>query len=474
MHICIVGGGAAGLMAAHALKKIEDVNQITILKTSEIRTIGVGESTTLSFVEWINDYLELGPQSYQEFIKDIAASVKYGVFYEGWSKKDYLHGFYSAKDDILYNMYLLGNKPKEINVNEFNSYIASFAKTNKVVLDNYNFPFSLQFEADKFVLKLTSMANNEPKITVNESKIKKVNYKDDFITSLILENGKELKADFFINAMGSSSEKQDLFKNEYESFEDILLTNKAIIAPLEYNNKKEEMKPYTTAKTMKYGWRWITPTNTRIGTGYVFSDKYCSIEEAKKELAEDIGYSIDFEVVDFKPRKVKETFHKNWCNLGMANGFLEPLDAPGLALTMSNIKQIIDIINRYDWYQENPVNLEVVNKEADFNFNFWASFILLQYKTSNREDTNFWIDQKNISFEFFSKLYLEISSLKTNWEKGMFWNTIAGKDIQWKTHVNKEPKKLNYNHLESMDHFDFIEKIHNEKDFFYSLLHLTK
>jgi hypothetical protein len=98
---------------------------------------------------------------------------------------------------------------------------------------------------------------------------------------------------------------------------------------------------------MKNGWRWITPTQSRIGTGYVFSDNHISVDEATNEFLDDIGdKTIKPFLVDFNPKYIKNPFKTNSCTIGMSNGFLEPLDAPGLALTNGNIINLIDVLDK--------------------------------------------------------------------------------------------------------------------------------
>lgn len=468
MHVCIFGTGAAGWMVAHSLKNLEEVTKITIIGSDEIPSIGVGESTTLKFVQWMSENLHFNTSQLFNFIKDINASIKYGVSYEGWSSKNFLHGFNNDKNPILNrNKFLISNKPKEDNVNIYNSYISSFAYENKILLDWFFQPLSWQFEANSLINTLNKMSELESKIVKKINTLEGVVYKNDdneFIEYVLLKNKEKIKADYYVNAIGSTSFNQDIFKEKYKWYDNILLTNKAIFAPIEYTNKQKEIHPYTVAKAMKNGWRWITPTWNRIGTGYVFSDKYCSIEEAKEELANDIGKNLEFTVVDFTPRKVEKSYKENYCNIGMAAGFLEPLDAPGLAITIESINLLKDLIKNFKSKNYKNMLLQK-NKYSDNLFDFWASFILLQYKTSDRDDTDFWKDHKKIKFQPFEELYSKISNVNyKEAEIGMFLNTIAGKDINWRIGSKEKPIKLNNSTLENIDHLKFLTLIREEND----------
>ena len=472
MHVCIFGTGASGWMVAHSLKNLKEVSKITIIGSDKIPSIGVGESTTLTFSKWIKDNLNFNEKERKKFIKNINATVKYGVSYEGWSSQIYLHGFIKYSDFISKNQYLLANKKQSDNVNLYNSFIASYAYNNEVALDEEEHPFSWQFEANSLIETLQNLAKKEDKINHIIGTLKTIVYEDtnnEIIQKAVLEDNKEIIADYYVNCIGSTSFNQSVFQEEYQWYNDILLTNKAIFTPIKYKNKKEEIHPYTIAKTMKYGWRWITPTWNRIGTGYVFSDKYCSIEDAKKELAEDIGENLDFTVVDFTPRKVKKAFKENYCTIGMAAGFLEPLDAPGLGLTIDYIHNLQDVLKLVQKPNYNNV-IKKTNQHLDFMFNFWCSFILLQYKTSKRDDTEFWRDHKNINFDFFDKLYQELPNLeRSQWERTMFFNTISGKDINWKIPTDELPEKLDISEIKTTNHLELLNLIRSNTNFLQKL-----
>jgi len=249
--------------------------------------------------------------------------------------------------------------------------------------------------------------------------------------------------------------------------------------PLPYTNKEKEFHPYTVAKAMKYGWRWITPTWSRIGTGYTFSSKYITIEEAKQEFREELGdYSIDPFVTDFYPRRVDTVFKDNYCTIGMAAGFLEPLDAPGLDLTMKSIVLLSNLLTE-------RMNLKTANESILHEFNTWACFILHQYKTSTRNDTDFWIDHRNIHFDYYDAIinnlfHKDISKKSVEiLEPWMFYNTAAGKGQRWKVKNNSKgilkflnkpkpslcPQVTDDLKQYEFGHLEFFNKLHESGNF---------
>jgi hypothetical protein len=253
------------------------------------------------------------------------------------------------------------------------------------------------------------------------------------------------------------------------------------------------MHPYTIAKTMKNGWRWITPTWSRIGTGYVFSSNHITVEEVIEEFREDIGdNTITPNVVDFHPKYSKRSFNKNYVTMGMCNGFLEPLDAPGLSISCS-LSIILDTMFDGGRYYHSIVdktydyNLDNLNDFAQHFYKGWAAFILTQYKTCYRSDTQFWIDHKNVKFDYLEDVLIDLNS-DINYSRGivpamdhfdcndnisdmldafkinlitMLQNTIASKDVQWQTKTTAMPYQYDDPWYNSVDHYEFLQNIRN-------------
>lgn len=450
MHICIVGTGAAGWITYHSLKRHANVDKITVIGSPQIPTIGVGESTTLSFYRFLHVDLGLGPYAVEKLLIDIDAAIKYGVSYEGWSKHTFLHhlGTDDVDRSLLNNVgYLLGNKPEQEPHNNYAVPLHKHIYDNKICLDRSLQGFSYHFDAGKFIQAMKTLALKDKVINYIEDTVTDLIYQGDTATEAVLESGKHVQADYFVSCVGQTAFNQKIFGESYEDYGDVLLTNKALFCPLKYTDRYKEFHPYTKARTMPHGWRWITPTRSRIGTGYAFSDRHITQGQAVDEFRKDTGIpDLEPFVIDFAPRKIKTVFKKNTCSLGMAGGFLEPLDAPGLSLTFSGIKLLGALLANHH-KPEKQRGTDAANLFMKRNFDFWASFILHQYKTSVRQDTNFWKDHKQVRFDAYEKLIQEVfnplivfdAQQRTHrihqsnrlFEPWMFYNTTSGKDIPW-------------------------------------------
>lgn len=129
---------------------------------------------------------------------------------------------------------------------------------------------------------------------------------------------------------------------------------------------------------MKYGWRWIIPTQYRIGTGYVFSDNHISVDEATNQFLEDVGdKTIKPFVVNFNPKCNERTFKTNSCTIGMSNTFLEPLDASGVSLSIDAINMLTSLLE----LKHKNINYLSVLKISN-NYLFFAKILVFFYFTS--------------------------------------------------------------------------------------------
>ena len=463
MHICIIGTGASGWMSSSILKQKHYVDKITIIGSPSIPTIGVGESTTLNFLE----FLEMCDITEEELVRECDASFKYGVLYENWSEKDFIHHFKNSKIaeergiDLDYFGMTLANKESDAHVHDFiGKKLWDFVRENKVSTHLDEYLNAWHFEANKFISFLEKKNLSDPKVNFISDTVVDCQYRgaSEKILNVTLKSGNVISADYFVISTGQSCATDGIFKEAYEDYSDYLLTNKAVVSlGVKYKDKQKEFFPYTVAKTMKYGWRWITPTYSRIGTGYVFSDKHVSHEDAIKEFMEDIDDdTVTPTVVDFYPRRNSKPYKTNNCVIGMAQGFLEPLDASGLTITYHSILNMCKIL-------ENEATRDDINQATRINYQWWCSFILLQYKTCYRNDTEFWKDHKQVDCPFLNELIHHMQFLTKEdfkqLEYFMLFQTLAGKDVRWISQTTDKPYVIEEKEYDTLDHLEYIKSL---------------
>jgi tryptophan halogenase len=487
MHICIVGAGAAGWMTYHCLKNHALVEKITLIKSPSIPKIGVGESTTLLMNHFIN-VLKLTEQERNQFIYDIGGALKYGVSYEGWSSRKFLHHFTTQMTSTSDNRreahnigFTLGAKPTSENHGDYTSPFAQYAYQNKVCIDRNMHRNAYHFDANKFIDTLESMSIGESKLELVIGTVADLIREGELVKEAVLTDQRRIEADFFISCVGQRSFNEDVFGETYVDYGEYLLTRKAWACPVEYSDPVAQFHPYTISKTMSSGWRWITPTRERIGTGYVFSDAHISVEQARDEFLADVGdTNLEPFLVDFSPRRTTQVFRPNTCTFGMASGFQEPLDAPGLSMSYANIYQLYNSLHLFENNRLPESVLEKENEWAKSYFDFWASFIIHQYKTCMRDDTQFWQDHKQVSFPTHNEIvhalfnptliqdgdhHIVHFDNPRIYEPWMFYNTTSGKDLTWIVPENLTPFKHHYEIDPSLlsDHRAFIESLNTRE-----------
>jgi tryptophan halogenase len=472
MHVCIIGTGASGWITCTLLRKVDFIKKITIIGCSKIPSIGVGESTTLSFVSSFLNDVDL-----KKFVQESDASVKYGVYYKNWSKRDFIHPFKSQNPFLRLGCTeltwgeSLSNKNTNTHIHDIvANRLWNFIQKNEVSLDNVENPHSWHFDAGKFIQFLKKVNLEDEKVSLIEDKIvdSKFLFKDT-IQYIVGQSNVNYTADYFVNCCGNNDTNIKVFKEDYTSLSQYLLTNKALVCPLKYNNIREEIHPYTVAKTMNTGWRWITPTQSRIGTGYVFSDNHISVDEATSEFLKDIGdISLNPSLVDIAPKLNNKPFKSNNCAIGMSSGFLEPLDAPGLSLSIHGVELLIQLLE----YKKDSKSLiryfNFLNTSNDMmkkQHEWWCSFILNQYKTCWRNDTQFWLDHKSVECDFYNQiinsLYCVPPGLFERHEYMMFYFTIAAKDIKWKSKITQKPFPTEELDTKTIHHLDYIKSFYD-------------
>jgi tryptophan halogenase len=418
--ITIVGGGSSGWMTAAAIARLLPNIKLTLVESPNIPTIGVGEST----IGHINQYLALIGIKDEDWMAACNATYKTSIKFIDFREnpKEEPHKFHYPFGILDFT-----DKPR----GPMEWFLAAADRGN---LDPSNFA---EFYHDSILM------TDKNKITRNEDyKIRGFNFKEDTayhmdatlfgawlrdnlclpsgmthildtVTDVVqredgsiekvgTENSGYLEADLFVDCTGFKSLLLDQTLNEpFTSFHDTLLNDRAVATVIPYIDKEAEMENYTSCTAIECGWVWNIPLWNRIGTGYVYSSKHATEEEAeaqfRKHLKSNRMMFPDAERADtceLRHIKIKHGVHerawvKNVVGIGLANGFIEPLESTGLMLTHEGIVKLCNTL-----LMRNGV---VSNYDVDlFNYGFqeqilgFKDFISQHYALSCRNDTPYW------------------------------------------------------------------------------------
>ena len=395
ISIGIVGAGTAGLISALMFRKAFPTSTITIIASSKIGIIGVGEGST----EHWRSFMDACDIPTEELISNTAATHKYGIRYENWSTHtpDYFHSI-SGVDDIfangLYATYMGFFEQKQLLTSQTGSV---GLVTNKIGRKDIHRTTN-QFHFDTFKLNdyLTGLCFNRS-IKFIDDTVQNVNIDSEYgvINSVDISGGMTIENDFWIDASGFQRVLMtELNNTEFESFSKYLLCDSAIAFPTE-SDPNGQIRPYTRARAASSGWMWEIPTQERRGNGYVYSSSHLTENEAIDEAREMSGY--DFEAparsIKFDPGYLKNQWVKNCVAVGLASSFVEPLEASSIGSTILQAKLLIQNIASYT---KTSKNMQVVyNKQMTETFRNILTMIRLHY-VSNRYDTRFWRDQSSM------------------------------------------------------------------------------
>lgn len=441
-NIVIVGGGSSGwLAAAHLTNNLPPNVKVTLIESSKLGTIGVGEGTqpfTMNFLR------ECGLKA-QDWMPSADAVYKLGVLLEGWSDLPIFVDNDTQEMNVLgpgvmMHDYILNEGiSKEDFLNWIPSYRMSMEnKSPKCSLPNLDFtsgyttdPWdAVHFRADLIVDTLKNKCKS--KLRYIDDLITEVTTDSNGVTGLVTENNGTITADLYIDCSGFKSMLLEGALNEpFISFESKLLCNRAVALPTQYKNKQEEMRPYTRAIAMPAGWRWQIATFSRIGNGYVYCDKFITPEEAEQALREAVG---DFETpanhIKMKTGTHKNIALKNVYAVGLAAAFAEPLEATGITFTTNAIQNLTKVLlaNNGNYNDEAAQWLSNEYNEQVLEI---ADFIFLHYHLAKKNDTDFWKAVHEVPMPRSAKAVLDFfvpNPPNVLYKKGMFSMFHSG---QW-------------------------------------------
>jgi tryptophan halogenase len=397
--ICIVGGGTAGWMAATLLSTALRGNniKITVIESPDIATIGVGESTVPSIMEFV----QACQINLKEFIQATSATFKLGIRFDDWLSpgESYFHPFGQVGKDIngfdFYQTWLksladgqttrwVDHSPSAI-MAEQERFMLRPNQSKDWVLSNY--AHSLHLDAVQVARYLRDLCHQRG-VTRIEATVKNVILdQKNFISSLELDNNLTVSSDFFIDCTGFTGLLIDkTLKVGYQDWSDYLPCNRAITVQTEHVNNPV---PYTIATAQEAGWSWKIPLQHRTGNGYVFSSQFCSDDKAVQTLVNSVSGNMLNEprIIPFVTGKRKKIWHNNCLALGLAAGFVEPLESTAIHLVYKTLVHFIKHFpdSDFDSYTE-----QTFNQKIDADYEEVRDFIILHYCTSGRNDSDFW------------------------------------------------------------------------------------
>ncbi len=384
----VIGGGTAGYLTALALRAKLPWLDVTLVESSDIPVIGVGEASTPPLTAFLHHYLGIDPL---DFLEKVQPMWKLGIKFDWGSYPD---GIMAPFDWGANSVGVLGSMADRGDPNAF-TVQSLFMLADRVPVFRLpggehlsmmdSLPFAYHLENRRLVRYLTGIAA-ERGIRHVDAQVADVELSGpDWVKTLHTKEGGQLEFDLYMDCTGFRSLLLgQALGTDFVGYEDSLFTDTAVTG---YIGETDAILPYTTATTMDRGWTWRIPTPGEDHVGYVHSSRFCSTDEAADELAKlypDVG---NLKTVRFRPGRREEMWRGNVIALGNAHGFVEPLESSSLLMLIFSIMSLIPMFPR-SW--KHPNGKAVLNDLSAKRWDGLRWFLSIHYKFNERGDSEFW------------------------------------------------------------------------------------
>ena len=398
--IVIVGGGTAGWMAAAAFSKLLGPGCcIRLVESDDIGTVGVGEAT-VPHLKLFNQILGIDEIT---FVRSVKGTFKLGIQFVDWYRSGdaYIHGFGTIGHDhgfLPFHQYwlkqFLAGKADDIGAYSLNTAAAPLGRFMTSATDVpplsplANIAYAYHFDAGLYARFLRSYSEQLGVVRTEGQVIgTELSSENGFIDAVVLASGERVRGDLFIDCSGFRGLLiEQAMHTGYDDWSRWLPCNRALAVPCEALG---QLTPFTRSTARSAGWQWRIPLQHRTGNGYVYSSAHISDDDACATLMGNLdGRALgDPRLLRFTTGMRKKVWNGNCVALGLASGFLEPLESTSIFLIQSGIARLINLMPDLEF---NPVVIERYNSQSRFEFERIRDFLILHYHATVRCDSPFW------------------------------------------------------------------------------------
>ena len=398
-RVVIVGGGSAGWMTAAALSHLLDRPlQITLVESAAIGTVGVGEAT-LPHLRFFNQRIGIEEP---EFMQQTQATFKLGIEFADWSTpgEAYIHPFGDfgrSMNGIDFHHFWLRwrheNPSEAADISRFSLPVQMASKERfsypesdpRSMLSSYSYAYHIDASRYAQFLRQRSEKRGVKRI---EGLVKAVEQdaESGHITSITLDSGQSIHGDLFIDCSGFRGILiENALQAGYEDWTHWLPCDRAVAMPTEHGSS---LPPYTRATAVGAGWRWQIPLQHRMGNGLVYASDFMDDESARALLDDATPERLaDPIFLRFTTGRRKSMWKANCVAIGLAGGFLEPLESTGIHLIQLAIMKLVEL---FPSKAQEPTLASEFNRQMQWEIERIRDFIILHYCATQRSDTDFW------------------------------------------------------------------------------------
>ena len=390
-NIVVVGGGTAGWTAATAIARLIGTNlNVTLVESDAIGTVGVGEATIPPF-RTLHQLLKIDEA---DFLSRVQGTFKLAIQFENWRDigHDYIHAFgVTGQGCWAAGFQHFWLKAKALGFAEDYSHYSPelmAARANKFgLLQQNGLSYAYHLDATSYARYLRELAEQDG-VTRVEGKITEVRQAESGdITEVVLESGQAVKGDLFIDCTGFASLLMGkTLGTDFEDWTHWLPCDRAVAVQ---TTSVGEPIPYTRSIARESGWQWRIPLQTRVGNGLVYCSEFMSDDEARDSLLGNLEGDVLTEprVLRFRTGQRVKHWNRNCVALGLAAGFLEPLESTSIHLIQ---RGVIRLLQMFPYGGIAETDRAEFNRQMDDEFRYIRDFIIMHYHVTERTDTEFW------------------------------------------------------------------------------------
>ncbi|QCH24979.1 tryptophan halogenase family protein [Mycobacteroides salmoniphilum] len=416
--VVIVGGGTAGWMTASYLKvAFGDRITVTVVESGRIGAIGVGEAT-FSTIRHFFEYLGLEEH---EWMPSCCATYKLGIRFQDWRQPGhhFYHPFerqrvvdgFSLTDWWLNNprsdsfdrdCFLTGTlcdnekSPRRLDGSLYMATGGEGAAYRTTLSEQEEqFPYAYHFDASLLADFLRDFAVRRGVRHVVDDVVDVLQDDRGWISHVRTRAHGGIGGDLFIDCTGFAGLLLGRAMGEpFESYQGSLLNDRAVALRVPTDQDRRHLPPYTTATARDAGWIWSIPLFGRIGSGYVYAADYCSPEDAERALRDFVGPAaegLEADHIRMRIGRSRRSWARNCVAIGLASGFVEPLESTGIFFIQHGIEQLVKHFPDENWEESLRDSYNrVINRCMDGV----REFLVLHYYLAARTDTQYWRDTK--------------------------------------------------------------------------------
>lgn len=412
-RVVVLGGGTAGWMTASYLgKALGPAANITVLEAPSIPKIGVGEATVPNLHKTFFDFLGL---SEEEWMRECNASYKMGIKFINWrtdGRGEATGRPFGDTTDHYYHLFGLLPNHGNLPLSHHWTYKKLAGQTNEPfeyacyreppILDanlaprfmdgtrwtNYAWHFDAHLVAD-FLRRFATIKQGA--VHIEDEMTDVVIDERGHIAALKTKAGRTIEGDLFIDCSGFRGLLiNQAMKEPFLDMSDHLLNDRAVATAVLHDDEANGVEPYTSAIAMSSGWTWKIPMLGRFGTGYVYSSRFQSKDDATEEFCKMWGLDLQTQPlnhVKFRVGRNRRTWVKNCVSIGLSSCFLEPLESTGIYFIYAALFQLAKHFpdKRFD-----QIMIDRFNAEIETMFDDSRDFIQAHFSFAPRNDTPFW------------------------------------------------------------------------------------